>query len=75
MADTEKTVWKRSSLTGKDNYGTWSVSTKIAVKKLKAWKIINGEALVALDFYDDDPQVLSTACKEWLSRNERRRAM
>jgi hypothetical protein len=46
--------------TGKDNHGTWSVSTEIALKKLKAWKVINGEGPVALDFYDDDPRALST---------------
>jgi hypothetical protein len=38
----------------------------MALKKLKAWKVINGEAPVALDFYDDDPQALSAACKDWL---------
>jgi hypothetical protein len=29
-------------------------------------RVINGEAPVAPDFYDDDPQALSAACKEWL---------
>jgi gag-polypeptide of LTR copia-type len=66
MAETETMVRKRSKLTGKDNYGTWSVSTEMALKKLKAWKVINGEAPVAPDFYDDDPQALNAACKEWL---------
>jgi hypothetical protein len=32
----ETTVRKRSKLTEKDNYGTWSVSTEKALKKLKA---------------------------------------
>jgi hypothetical protein len=66
MADIETTVRKRSRLTGKDNYGTWSVSTEMALKRLKAWKVINGEVPVAPDFYDDDPQELNAACKEWL---------
>jgi hypothetical protein len=38
----------------------------MALKKVKAWKVINGEAPVAPDFYDDDSQALSAACKEWL---------
>jgi len=40
---------KRARLTGKDNYGTWSVSTEMALKKLKAWKIINGVTPVTPD--------------------------
>jgi len=59
-------IQKRSKLTGKNNYGTWSVSTEMALKKLKAWKVINGEAPVVPDFYDDDAQALNAACKEWL---------
>jgi hypothetical protein len=44
---------KRARPTGKDNYGTGSVSTEMALKKLKAWKIINGVRPVTPDFYDD----------------------
>jgi hypothetical protein len=46
MADPETAVWKRPKLTGEDNYGTWSVSTEMALMKLKAWKVIDGEVPV-----------------------------
>jgi len=44
----------------------WSVSTEIALKMLKAWKIINGVTLVTPDSYDDNPEALNAACREWL---------
>jgi len=53
-------------LTGRDNYGMWSVSTEIALKTLKAWKIINGVTLVTPDSYDDNPEAINAACREWL---------
>jgi len=64
MAETEPR--KRFRLTGKDNYGTWSVSAEMALRKLKAWKVINGATPVESDFYDDDFTALDAACKEWL---------
>ncbi len=36
----------------------------MALNKLKAWRVINEEALVKSDFYDD--AALDAACKEWL---------
>jgi transposase InsO family protein len=57
---------KRSKLTGKDNYGTWSVATEMALKTLKAWKIITGVTPATPDCYDDNPEALNAACKEWL---------
>jgi hypothetical protein len=57
---------KRSKLTGKDNYGTWSVSTEMALKKLKAWKIINSVTSVTPHCYDNNSEALNAACKEWL---------
>jgi hypothetical protein len=57
---------KRARLTGKDNYGTWSVSTEMALKRLKAWKIINGVQPVTPDFYDDNVAAQDIACREWL---------
>jgi hypothetical protein len=57
---------KRARLTGKDNYGTWSVSTEMALKKLKAWKVINGKAAVDPNNCLDGSDDLNDACKEWL---------
>jgi hypothetical protein len=37
---------QRSKLTGKDNYGTWKISTEMALNKLKAWRVINEEAVL-----------------------------
>jgi hypothetical protein len=56
---------QRSKLTGKDNYGTWRISTEMALNKLKAWRVINEEAPVTPDFYKNDA-ALDGACKEWL---------
>jgi hypothetical protein len=36
------------------------------LKKVKVWKVINGEAPVAPDAYDDDAATLSAACREWI---------
>ena len=36
----------------------------MALNKLKAWRVINEEAPVKPDLYDD--AALDTACKEWL---------
>jgi hypothetical protein len=66
MTTTTNDTHKRARLTGKDNYGTWSVSTEMALKKLKAWKTINGVTSVTLDFYNDDVAAQDAACKEWL---------
>ena len=66
MADIETTNKKRSKLTGKDNYSTWSVSTEIALKKLKAWKIIKGEIPVSADYYNNNIPELDAAYREWL---------
>jgi hypothetical protein len=66
MTTTITETHKRARLTGKDNYGTWSVSTEMALKKLKAWKIINGVTPVTPDGYDDNPEALTAACREWL---------
>ena len=38
----------------------------MALKKLKAWKIINGVQPVTPDFYDDDATAQDDACQEWL---------
>jgi len=64
MASNE--LHKRSKLTGKENYGTWSVGTEMALKTLKAWKIITGVTPATPDCYDDNPEALNAACKEWL---------
>ena len=64
MADIETTVRKRPKLTGKDNYGTWSVSTEMALNKLKAWKVIDGATPITPDSYNT--VALDAACKEWL---------
>jgi len=64
MATREILVQQRSKLTGKDNYGTWRISTEMASNKLKVWRVINEEAPVKPDLYDD--AVLDAACKEWL---------
>jgi len=37
-----------------------------ALKKLKAWKIINSVTQVKPDGYDDNPEALNAACREWL---------
>jgi hypothetical protein len=66
MTTTTNDTHKRARLTGKDNYGTWSVSTEMALKKLKAWKTINGVTPVTPDFYNDDVAAQDAACKEWL---------
>jgi hypothetical protein len=66
MPDTAAVVYKRAKLTGKDNYGTWSVSTEMALKRLKAWKVIKDAAPVQPDFYDDNTETRDTACKDWL---------
>jgi Zn-dependent oligopeptidase len=66
MTTTTTETHKRARLTGKDNYATWSVSTEMALKKLKAWKIINGVTPVTPDGYDDNPEALNAACREWL---------
>ena len=65
MATREILVQQRSKLTGKDNYGTWRISTEMALNKLKAWRVINEEAPVKPDFYKSDA-ALDAACKEWL---------
>jgi hypothetical protein len=46
MPDTAAVIYKRVKLTEKDNYGTWSVSTEMALKRLKAWKVIKDIAPV-----------------------------
>jgi hypothetical protein len=46
MPDAAAVVYKRAKLTSKDNYGTWSVSTEIALKRLKAWKVVKDTAPV-----------------------------
>lgn len=66
MPDIDSVIQKRAKLTGKDNYGTWSTSAEMALKRLKAWKVITGIVPVAPDFYDKDPQALDVACREWL---------
>jgi hypothetical protein len=65
-SDHESVVQKREKLTGKENYGTWKTSTEMALMRLKAWKVITDDAPVTPDSYDDDPEALSVACKEWL---------
>jgi hypothetical protein len=60
---TTRELQQRSKLTGKDNYGTWRISTEIALNKLKAWRVINEEAPVKPDFYTSDV-ALGAACKE-----------
>ena len=64
MPNQQKTQ-KRAKLTSKDNYSTWSVSTKIALKQLKAWKVIAGERPRTPESFEDT-ETLDAACKEWL---------
>lgn len=42
-----------------------SVSTKLAMKRLKAWKVINDARPIAPDFSTTD-EALDVACKAWL---------
>ena len=65
MPDQQIKTQKRAKLTGKDNYTTWSVSTKIALKQLKAWKVIDGQRPETPESFEDT-ELLDTACKEWL---------
>ena len=65
MPDHQKNQQKRAKLNGKDNYVTWSVSTKIALKQLKAWKVIDGERPSTPESLEDTEK-LDAACKEWL---------
>jgi len=44
---------------------TWSTSAEMALKRLKACKVITSKVPVVPDFYDEDPKVLDVACKEW----------
>jgi hypothetical protein len=66
MPDTAAVVHKRAKLTEKDNYSTWSVSTEMALKRFKAWKVIKDAAPAQPDFYDDDAKARDTACRDWL---------
>jgi hypothetical protein len=43
-----------------------SISTEMALNKLKAWRVINEEAPVKPDFYDNNDTALDAACREWL---------
>jgi hypothetical protein len=65
-SDHESIVQKREKLTGKENYGTWKTSTEMALMGLKAWKVTTDDVPVTPDLYNDDPEALSVACKEWL---------
>src|SRR2546423_7036698 len=65
MRDQQIKTQKRAKLTGKDNYNTWSVTTKIALKQLKAWKVIDGERPNTPESFQDT-ESLDAACKEWL---------
>ena len=58
-------IQKRTKLTGKDNYGTWSTSTEMALMRHKAWKVITGEKPPTPESYEDTEK-LDAACKEWL---------
>jgi hypothetical protein len=65
MSDLESVVKKLEKLAGKETVAPESVHRN-GPMKLKAWKVITGDAPVAPHFYDDDPGALSVACKEWL---------
>jgi hypothetical protein len=67
MSEAKTKPYTRAKLTGKDNYGTWKVSTEMALKSLKAWKTITGTPPVAPQvYYDDDTAARDEACREWL---------
>jgi hypothetical protein len=57
-------VQRREKLIEKENYGTWKTSTKMAQMRLKAWKVITDDTPLTPDFYDNDPEARSIACKE-----------
>jgi hypothetical protein len=60
-------IQKRAKLTGKDNYGTWSTSTEMALMRRKAWKVITGVPPPTPEsFGDKDTEKLDAACREWL---------
>ena len=65
MPDQPKTQ-ERAKLTGKDNYGTWSTSTEVALMTHKAWKVINGKEPPTPESFENDSKSLDAACKEWL---------
>ena len=63
MPDQQIKTQKRAKLTGKDNYNIWSISTKIALLQLEAWKVIEGERPKTPESFEDT-ESLDAACKE-----------
>ena len=65
MSDQQIKTQKRVKLTGKDNYNIQSISTKIALLQLEAWKVIEGERPKISELFQNI-KLLDEAYKEQL---------